>query len=48
MDIICRGDSDAAVDDGVTITQLSGLKPTEKIAKQLAAEEYDVALIQDL
>lgn len=49
VDVICRGDSDAAVvEDGVTITQLSGLDPREKIANQLSNEEYDVALIQDL
>jgi hypothetical protein len=49
VDVICRGDSDTAVvTDSVTITQLSGLKPQEKIENQLAKAEYDVALIQDL
>ena len=49
IDIICRGESDTAVvEDGVTIKQLSGLKPQEKIADQLEKEEYDVTLIQDL
>lgn len=49
VDIICRGESDTAViEDGVTVKQLSGLKPQEKIEDQLEKGGYDVALIQDL
>lgn len=49
IDIICRGESDTAVSEGgVTIKQLSGLKPQEKMEDQLGKGEYDVALIQDL
>jgi glycosyltransferase involved in cell wall biosynthesis len=49
VDVICRGKSDAAVvEDGVTVTQLSGRKPQQKIEERLEKGEYDVALIQDL
>lgn len=49
IDVICRGKSDRSrVEDGVTITELSGLKPHEKIADRIATAEYDVALVQDL
>ncbi|PCR90101.1 glycosyltransferase family 4 protein [Natrinema ejinorense] len=49
IDVICRGESDTSrVEDGVEITELSGLKPRDKIVDRLATAEYDVALVQDL